>query len=137
MYNSLINAANRLKEPKKDLSSVRLAVAGGAPLPREIIEKFEKITKIPIYEGYGASETSPVISFNRPGKPPVFGTCGIAFPSVKIQLRDENNKEVTTALSPEDSSEPSIKPKANAEGEIWIKGPNVFKGYHGKEKETN
>ncbi len=134
MYNSLINAANRLENPKKELSSIKLAVAGGAPLPREIIEKFEKITKIPIYEGYGASETSPVISFNRPGKPPAFGTCGIPFPSVTIQLRNENGDKLTTARSPENKE--AKKPKEAIEGELWIKGPNVFKGYHGKEKET-
>jgi len=134
MYNSLINAAKKLKDPEKDLSSIKLAVAGGAPLPGEIIEKFQKITKIPIYEGYGASEASPVISFNRPGKDPTFGTCGIVFPSVKIQLRNEKGEKITTSTSPE--SKKLLKPKVNIEGEIWVQGPNIFKGYHGKEKET-
>jgi long-chain acyl-CoA synthetase len=77
-------------------------VAGGAPLSADIINFF-KYLNVTIYEGYGMTETSPVISFNYRGsmKP---GTTGKLLPNVQV--------------------------KFSAEGEILVKGPNVMLGYH-------
>lgn len=84
------------------------ALSGGAPLSRDVAEFFWG-AGIPIYEGYGLSETSPVISVNTP-KAVKMGTVGRAIPGVEVRIA--------------------------ADGEILSKGPNTMKGYWNMPKET-
>jgi long-chain acyl-CoA synthetase len=102
------------------LVRIRLCISGGAPLPGEILKKFEDRFRIPLLEGYGLSEASPVVSVNPIDKIRKEGSVGPAIPGVKVIIRDEEGMEVKTGEI----------------GEITIKGPNIMKGYFNKPGET-
>lgn len=87
---------------------VRFFISGGAPLSKDIAEFFYALGLV-IYEGYGLTETSPVLAVNRPGALK-FGTVGKPIPEVEIKIAPD--------------------------GEILARGPNIMKGYYKKENET-
>lgn len=90
----------------------RLCISGAAPLNAETQKHFEKQFDLPLLEGYGLTETSPVVSVNTEHnrKP---GSVGINLPYVKIKITDDDGNELAR----------------NVEGEICIKGENVTAGY--------
>ncbi|MBM4361673.1 MAG: long-chain fatty acid--CoA ligase [Deltaproteobacteria bacterium] len=94
---------------------LRWVVSGSAALPLHIAALIDAIG-VPVYEGYGLTETSPVATTNRPGARRL-GTVGQAIPGVRIEL--------LAAAEPTDGS-----------GEIVVHGPNVMRGYHGLPDET-
>ncbi len=104
---------NYKKEEQLDMSSVRVAIAGGAPLLPHIAHEFERRFGKPILEGYGLTETSPVVAFNRDTASNRPGTVGTAIPGTEVYIQREDG---TFA----DSGEA---------GEIVIRGRNVMKGY--------
>jgi long-chain acyl-CoA synthetase len=113
MYIGLLEAAKE----RAALPKLRVAVSGGSSLPLVVLEAFEQRFGVPIYEGYGLSETSPVASFNQRdlGRKP--GTVGRGIWGVEV---DVVNAEI----------EDRIVPLALGElGEIVIRGHCVFKGY--------
>ena len=83
-------------------TSLRLCVCGGAPLAVELQERWERVTGLPLRQGYGLTEGSPVCLVNRPSAPNRRGTLGTAFPGVNVAVHD---------------------------GEIVVRGENVFRGY--------
>jgi long-chain acyl-CoA synthetase len=87
---------------------VRIAISGGAPLSKEIIEFFASVGVL-VLEGYGLTETTSGCTFNRPTRYR-FGTVGPALPDIDVSVADD--------------------------GEILVRGPTIFQGYHGKEEET-
>src|SRR5439155_18937318 len=103
----------RGKGPEEGLRNLALPVSGGEALPPRIREGFRQRFGRPIYEGYGLTETSPVIAINLPGahKP---GTVGRPLPEVRVRIASENGQALP----------------AGQEGEIQATGPNVMKGYH-------
>ncbi|MGP4100115.1 long-chain-fatty-acid--CoA ligase [Nonomuraea sp. KM90] len=101
-------------------STLRLAVAGGASCPVEVLKDFEGTFGIPILEGYGLSETSPVASFNQPGRPTKPGTIGFPIWGVQMRLVDDDWNTV----------------EGGGPGEIAIRGHNVMKGYYGRPEAT-
>ncbi|MFN2525258.1 MAG: long-chain fatty acid--CoA ligase [Actinomycetota bacterium] len=103
-----------------DLSSVRLAVSGAAPLSPEIFHEFKNTFGVEIYEGYGLTETAPTLTSNRMGGAPRAGSIGKPLPDVEIRLVDEDGRDV----------------EVGDPGEILVRGPNVFAGYWGREEET-
>ncbi len=101
-------------------NKVRFFISGAAPLPGEVLERFsKKFKKAKLLEGYGLSETSPVVAVNRPElqKP---GSVGPALPGVEIKIVNDELEEVPLGK----------------EGEIIVKGDNVMKGYYKREDAT-
>ena len=110
MYVALLHQPDRAGY---DTSSLRMCVSGGAALPVEVLRAFEQAFGVPVLEGYGLSETSPVVSFNHPGRAHKPGSIGTPIRDVHMRLVDSEGHEV-----------------AHGEvGEIVISGPNVMKGY--------
>ena len=99
--------------------NVRFAVSGAAPLTQEIKDRFEQKIGVPILEGYGLTETSPVVSVNTEELQKI-KSVGPALPAVSVIVLDDDGKELPR----------------NQEGELCIKGPNVFKGYLNNPKAT-
>jgi len=103
-----------------DLSALRVCMTGGAPMPVEVMRAFEERFGVPILEGYGLSETSPVASFNVQEKPRKAGSIGYPVWGVEMQVVDDQGR-----------------PLADGErGEICIRGHNVMKGYLGRPDAT-
>lgn len=96
-----------------DLSTVRLAISGAAPLPADVLREFRDIFGVEIYEGYGLTETAPTLTTNRMTERPRPGSIGMPVPDVELRLVDEEGHDV-------ERGDP---------GEIVVRGPNVFKGY--------
>ena len=115
MFWSLCNI-NKIEKNRFDKSqnkSWRLAISGGAALPVELLNKFEKIFQVPIYEGYGMSEGSPLVSYNHPGYKRKIGSVGFPVWGVKVKIIDENNNSVPNGKV----------------GQLIFRGHNVMKGY--------
>ena len=114
--------SNHKARGKYDLSSIRYCISGGAPLPLEIKETFERVTGCRLVEGYGLSETSPVATCN-----PLFGinktgSIGLPLPGTVIEI-----------ISLEDRS--TIMPPGE-KGEVCITGPQVMASYWRQAEET-
>lgn len=119
MFTALVNMKSI---DKYNLKSLRICVSGGAPLPAEIQQKFESLTGCSLVEGYGLSETSPVVACQ-----PLFGehrenSIGLPFPRTILEIVDLDDK-ITVKTQGE-------------EGEICVRGPQVMKGYWNKPQET-
>jgi len=98
-----------------DLSSLKLCLSGGAPLPLEIKRGFESMTGCTVVEAYGLSETSPAVTINPLHGPVKEGSIGQPLPATIVSLRD-----IGDCANEAPSGE---------KGEICIKGPQVMKGY--------
>ncbi|GAA5159607.1 long-chain-fatty-acid--CoA ligase [Ornithinimicrobium tianjinense] len=122
MYNALLAAAAQA-EQTPDLSSLRLAVSGGASLPLEVMRRFEETFGATILEGYGLSETSPVASFNHPDRERKAGSIGIPVRGVEMKLTAPDGSDVDPA-------------DGETVGEICIRGENIMKGYWNKPEAT-
>src|SRR5207302_2751172 len=105
-----------------DLSSLRIAVSGGASMPAEVMTTFERKFGLTILEGYGLSETSPTASFNQSLEERRFGSIGKRIWGVEMKIFDENDQ-------------PLPRGKDHV-GEIVIRGHNVMKGYYKKPEAT-
>lgn len=100
---------------------VRLCISGAAPLPGEILREFtEKVVGIPLLEGYGLSEASPVVSINPIKGPWKAGSIGVPIPDVEVSVQDDDGR----ILGP------------GATGEICVRGSNVMVGYWNQPEET-
>jgi long-chain acyl-CoA synthetase len=114
MYWGLLNYTDKKFDYKSIVSSLRVCVSGGASLPVKVLEDFETRFEVPIYEGYGMSEGSPVVTFNQKefGRKP--GSIGTPVWGVEVKIVDENDEELPVG----------------EKGELLYRGPNVMKGYY-------
>ncbi|PQA40627.1 AMP-binding protein [Amnimonas aquatica] len=97
---------------KLDFSSLKLTVAGGMAMQLKPAEEWEKLTGCQVCEGFGMTETSPVVSLN-PLKAIQLGTIGMPVPSTELKVVDENGEELPVGEA----------------GELCVRGPQVMKGY--------
>jgi len=117
LYNALLNHPDF---GKIDWSMLKCAVGGGMAVQKSVADRWFSATGSPLWEGYGLSETSPVLTCNSPTDPEWDGTIGLPMPSTDISIRDDDNNEV-----------PLGEP-----GEICARGPQVMPGYWKRPDET-
>jgi long-chain acyl-CoA synthetase len=110
--------------------NLNLAVSGGAALPKQIGQFFEA-AGVPVAEGYGLTETAPVLAVNPPDAPR-YGTVGAILSGVTVAIRRLDDDAIAGQLSGDDH--PSDL--TTDEGEILVKGPNVMQGYWQDEEAT-
>jgi len=110
MFSALLHVPDR---SGYDVSALRLCISGGAAMPVEVLRQFEDAFDCIVLEGYGLSETSPVASFNHPGRERKPGSIGTPIRGVEMRVVDASGAEV---------------PQGEV-GEIAIRGHNIMKGY--------
>ena len=113
---------NHPKLKSFDLSSLKYCVSGGAPLPVDVKERFEKVTGCKVVEGYGLSEASPSVTCNPVEGPVKSGSIGQPLPGTIVSLRD--------------LADPTQEVPLGEKGEICVKGPQIMKGYWKRPDET-
>ena len=119
MFNAIVNAQG---VEKLDLTSVRSCFSGSAPLPPDILQRFEKMTGGKIVEGYGLTETSPVTHANPLDGRRKIGSIGVPLPNtdMKVVSLDDGTTEVGVGK----------------QGELLLKGPQVMRGYWNAPEQT-
>jgi long-chain acyl-CoA synthetase len=113
-YRSMVNAPINVPLP------LRICVSGAAPLPVQVLKEFEAKFHVPLIEGYGLSEASPVVTKNpldRTRKP---GSIGLPIPNVEVSIQDDAGRELGTGEI----------------GEVCVRGGNVMLGYWKQPEET-
>jgi long-chain acyl-CoA synthetase len=117
LYNALMNHSDF---GEINFSALKISVAGGMALQTAVAERWKNLTATSLIEGYGLTETSPVVCVNPVDGTDRIGTIGLPVPSTDIKLVDDDGKEV-----------PPGQP-----GEICVKGPQVMQGYWQRDDET-
>ena len=113
------------KRSPTQLRSLRLLITGAEKLPTELAHAFEERFGLPVYEGYGLTETSPVVSVNLPNPQPrapgdsvqpshCLGSTGKMAPGIAAEIRDPETDE---------------RLSLHETGMLWLRGPNIFSGY--------
>jgi len=106
---------------KLDFSTLKLGFAGGMAVQRPVAELWEKVTATRLLEGYGLTECSPLVTMSPYDQESYNGTIGVPAPSTDVRLIGDDGEEVEIG-----------KP-----GEMWVKGPQVMKGYHNRQDATD
>ena len=117
LFNGLVNDPNFAKV---DFTRLRFAIGGGAAVQRPVAERWQKITKAPLLEGYGLTECSPTVSVNPLDLKEFNGSIGLPLPSTEVSIRDTDGRELPTGEA----------------GELCVRGPQVMKRYWNRPKET-
>lgn len=119
IYERLTKAA---AEQGVSLKGIQIAISGAMPLSASVVEPWEAQTGGYLVEGYGLSETSPVLMANPVGPSRRAGTVGLPLPNTEARVVDPEN--------------PTVDVPPGAEGELIVRGPQVFSGYWKKPDET-
>lgn len=119
--NTLFNALLNNKDfASLDFSHLKLTLGGGMAVQHSVAERWEAVTKHPLLEAYGLTETSPAVAINPLNMQHYNGSIGLPIPSTDISIRDENGNELPLGEV----------------GELCVKGPQVMRGYWNKPEET-
>jgi long-chain acyl-CoA synthetase len=129
-----------LPDAAASFATVRMATSGSAPLPPDVLDRMHRATGLTVYEGYGLTEASPVLTLSRPDAGAKPGSVGRALPGVEIRLVDGSGRDVepvagtggtgstgstgSTGDTVEDDDDPP-----DAWGEVVVRGENLFSGY--------
>ena len=119
MYTAIVNHPELRKF---DLTSIKICLSGGAPLPGEIKRRFESLSGCKLVEGYGLTETSPLATANPFDGLNKEGSIGLPVPGTSVAIVDREDPRKLLAQG--------------EDGEICVSGPQVMKGYWGREEET-
>ena len=117
LFNGLLNHPDFAK---LDFSSLRLALGGGMAVQRAVAEQWKKVTKKPLLEAYGLTETSPAACMNPMDLPDYNGSIGLPISSTECSIQDDDGKILGVGDV----------------GEICIRGPQVMKGYWNRDEAT-
>lgn len=117
LFNSLVHHPDF---KKVDFSGWKLSLGGGAAVQRNVADQWQEITGTPIVEAYGLTETSPGVCVNPVTITHYTGSVGLPLPSTDISIRNEQGNELPIGES----------------GILWVKGPQVMKGYWDAPEET-
>lgn len=117
LFNALLNNEN-FKEV--DFSNLKLSVGGGAAIQSAVAKRWHELTGSHIIEGYGMTECSPLIAATRSDSTEHTGSIGIPVPNTDIRIVDDEGHDVTMG----------------ERGELWVKGPQVMKGYWQRPEDT-
>jgi long-chain acyl-CoA synthetase len=117
LFNAMLNAPGI---DAVDTSKLKLAVGGGMAVQRAVADKWKAVFRVPIVEGYGLTECSPIACANRLDIQSFTGTVGLPLPSTEVSIRDDAGAEL---------------PLGDV-GEICVRGPQVMKGYWNRPDET-
>jgi long-chain acyl-CoA synthetase len=117
LFNALLNNADFAK---LDFTSLRIVLGGGMAVQEAVAKRWKEVTKVPLIEAYGLTETSPAATVNPLNLADYNGSIGLPIPSTEIELRDDNGKAVGIGQP----------------GEICIRGPQVMAGYWNRPDET-
>ncbi len=126
---SIYSVLRNLKLPRilsraaliKFFNPLRLCISGAAALPAEVFRAFEKKFRVPLLEGYGLTEASPVVSLNPLAGERKAGSIGLTLsPNIEIRIAGEHGQELPVGET----------------GELLVKGPNVMRGYYRRDEEN-
>ncbi len=117
LFNGLLNTPGFAQ---LDFSNMKLALGGGMAVQRPVAERWQKVTSTRLVEGYGLTECAPLVTVSPYNLPAYNGSIGFPAPSTDIKLVNDDGVEVATGEA----------------GEMWVKGPQVMKGYYNRPDET-
>lgn len=119
--NTLFNALVQNKAfHELDFSALKFTSGGGMAVQGAVAEQWQRVTGLPIGEGYGLTEASPVVTSNRIDATEFTGSIGLPVPSTEVKIVDDNGTELAL----------------NEAGEMWVRGPQVMCGYWNNTEET-
>ncbi|BFU44960.1 type I polyketide synthase [Krasilnikovia sp. MM14-A1004] len=117
MYHYLLAEA---REHGAQRSALRLALTAGSICPAALRDAFEETFGVPLLDGYGSTETCGLMTVNWPHGARVGGSCGLPVPGLALRVVDSTGQDVPTG----------------AEGEVWVRGPSLMRGYHNQPEAT-
>jgi long-chain acyl-CoA synthetase len=120
LFNMLLNAPGFAKVRRANAGALKVAVAGGMSVQRVVAERWQQAMGMPLIEGYGLTEASPIVCANPLDAKGFSGAIGFPLPSTHVEIRDEQGRELPLG----------------EEGELYVKGPQVMRGYWNMAAET-
>jgi len=120
LYRLLLDAPGFDRVKQANGGALKVAVAGGMALHPVVAERWQKLMGVPLIEGYGLTEAAPIVCANPMDITGFTGSIGLPLPSTEVMLRGEDGREVAPG-------EP---------GELWVRGPQVMRGYWNMPEET-
>lgn len=120
LFNALLDAPGFDAVRQSNGGALKIAVAGGMAVQRVVAERWQRAMGVPLIEGYGLTEASPLVCANRFDRPEFTGKLGLPVPSTEVAILDEAGHELPLGET----------------GEIMIRGPQVMRGYWQRPEET-
>jgi len=120
LYSKLLDAPGFDQIRRANAGALKLAVAGGMSLQRTVAERWQQVMGVPLIEGYGLTEASPIVCANPIGATTFSGAIGMPIPSTRVEIRDEAGNPLPVGEA----------------GELCVQGPQVMRGYWNRPDET-